>query len=118
MNTRDSNKVDLSDRVRELESAIEEHFTESAGQNQCWINDEKLWKVLNDGKIRTYPHSETPSYDEMLIECRKYCASRQTGNHIVPEHGVFAHESDLSWESFKDAIREYGEYVNDKERTK
>lgn len=83
--TRNLDKVHLSARVRELEAAIEKHFSQSVGQAQCWENDEELWSVLNDGTVRKYPHSETPSYEEMMAECDKYCRSRQFDTVVVIE---------------------------------
>jgi len=77
METKELENTLLRNRIIELESAIENHFKNTIGQDACWLNDEELWKTLNDGINRTYPHSETPSMEEMMLECVKYCASRQ-----------------------------------------
>lgn len=74
MNTRDANKVDLSDRVRELEAAIEKHRSRK-GNDLCWENDVELWAVLNDDKTK-YPHDTLLPKNVFLSNCEYYYNSR------------------------------------------
>jgi hypothetical protein len=69
--------IEQRERITELETAIKKHYFESVGQNQCWVNDEELWKVLNDRIERKYPHSLNPDPFEFMKECINYCKSRQ-----------------------------------------
>jgi hypothetical protein len=62
-------------RNDELEDAIKKHRLKSA-VDRCWINDEELWRVLNDGDS-DYPHETTIPCDKFMEGCLEYWRSRQ-----------------------------------------
>jgi hypothetical protein len=65
----------LKGRIDELEDAIKKHRLKSF-VDRCWINDEELWRVLNDGDS-DYPHETTIPCDKFMEGCLEYWRSRQ-----------------------------------------
>lgn len=80
----------LAKEIETLKTAILEHYKKSVGHQMCWENDEELWKVV-DPTLK-YPHSTTPSAEEMLNQCKVYIDSRMNNipyvEPAVKEHAT------------------------------
>jgi len=71
---RSAEASEWKEEAKRLRTAIEIH-RDQTGHNICWINDEKLWAALGDGKS-AYPRSNMPTQEEFLVGCRAYIKSR------------------------------------------
>ncbi len=61
------------DAAEMLKGVIRAHHEATTGHQACWENDVALWRSIG---INTYPHAETPPWDEFLHRCVEYRASR------------------------------------------
>lgn len=63
-------KLDLVDRIEELEAAIRIH-RDARGQDRCWENDLELYALLPEGVPEGYTGG-MPTREEFLAGCAEY----------------------------------------------
>jgi hypothetical protein len=63
----------LKDEVRRLRNGIRQHRDEK-GHDRCWLDDQRLYALLNDG---VEADMKLPCKPEFLENCDKYWETRQ-----------------------------------------
>jgi hypothetical protein len=64
-------------RVSQLEAAIRTHRDQHA-DDRCWLDDQELYKVLNDGNLGD---NRVGNKEEMLKNCSRYLDKRCSGGN-------------------------------------